>query len=345
MKKILMIGSGGRVRSTTLPVLERLSRCYSIQKVFSKDSDALEFKGAKIEPADMDLFSGSDLDGVDLVYVAVTKPNFPRVLKTLCAHDVSGIDLLIETPALLFKHFCHAGFFQRFKNAWAAEDCIALPCFDFLYMETLRCVPGDPEHVEFHHSAYKYHSIATLKTLLRCSRITSARRKKTDKAKGTVCRSFTLSNNRTGRVHEPRDYSRGSFVLSGGNWDVTDASHAGGEDGGLLEPVVADGSCKGFRIGDAAWDLNEDETALMGGVKSGSSVTSMMDEMKRVGLFRMLVRIHDGKGGYPLEEALDDMVIDYYLDRLGFYSSNPLMSVKSVMGRMLLKGLTGIIPG
>ena len=71
----------------------------------------------------------------------------------------------------------------------------------------------------------------------------------------------------------------------------------------------------------------------------GASVTSWMDGMKRVGLYRLLKQ---GEG-YPLVEALDDMVADYYLDRLGFYHANFLMSVRSGLGAYLLSAATRIL--
>ena len=73
------------------------------------------------------------------------------------------------------------------------------------------------------------------------------------------------------------------------------------------------------------------------------TVTSRMDDMKRVGLYRMMKRIHEGGGGYPLAEALDDMVADYYLDRLGFFRANPLMSVKTGSGAFLLRTVTRVL--
>jgi hypothetical protein len=39
------------------------------------------------------------------------------------------------------------------------------------------------------------------------------------------------------------------------------------------------------------------------------------------------------------------MVIDYYLDRLGFYSANPLMNIRSGPGRLLLRSITRLLSG
>ncbi len=83
----------------------------------------------------------------------------------------------------------------------------------------------------------------------------------------------------------------------------------------------------------------------MGEENSGLGITARMEDLKRVGLYRLLGGIHGGKGAYSLREALDDMVIDYFLDKIGFFPAPALFGVKSPLGALLLKTVTKLANG
>jgi hypothetical protein len=104
---------------------------------------------------------------------------------------------------------------------------------------------------------------------------------------------------------------------------------------------VEDGECTGFRIGATETSLTADERALVrpkapDAGHPARSVTARMDDMKRAGFLRLLERIHSGEGAYPVDQALDDMAVDYHLEKLGRYVSNPLTSPRFASGRFLL---------
>ncbi|MHC4942551.1 MAG: hypothetical protein ACYTG7_05965 [Planctomycetota bacterium] len=341
-KKMMILGAGKRFQSSTLPVLERLDALYSVVRIFDKQQMTLKIRDQTIETQDPDRFDGlfGDLADLDLIYVAVPKQNVPNVLKRLARHDLSHTDLLIETPVLLFKHFSHVDLFDKFRNVWVAEDCIALPWFDTVRAALDQGMIGELQEIFFDWSAYKYHGLAMLKTLFDCNRITFAKRKKL-KA-GEVKRQIRFSNRKSGYVLEPRDYSRGRFLLKGSAGSISDYESI--EKGNrILAPMISEGIWQGFGVDDMASMLNEDEIALLGEGPGESTITARMDDLKRVGLYRLLKSIHQGEGGYPLEEALDDMVIDYYLDRIGLFITGPFMSVKTGMGKSLLRSFMKIV--
>jgi hypothetical protein len=339
-KRLLIIGTGKRMQTTALPVLEKLDGYYDLQGIYSKNRKVLRFQDEGYETGEMEDLKVEAIAASDLIYMAVTKQSVPRVLLKLSEFDVSDKDLLIETPVLLFKHFCYVDLLKKFRNVWVAEDCVALPCFDAVRAALDQKVIGDLREVEFFQSAYKYHGLAMLKNLLEGDRITRANRKKMKPH--YQCRTFTFPGERMGRVIEPRDYDKGRFTLRGSQGAISDFSE---DERGVrvLEPVVANDLWKGFRVGDVVSNLKLDEIDLMGEQDSSSSITSRMDDMKRVAFYRLLKNIHGGEGAYPLDEALDDMVIDYYLDKVGFYFANPLMSIKSGKGRSLLRAVTRVL--
>ena len=52
--------------------------------------------------------------------------------------------------------------------------------------------------------------------------------------------------------------------------------------------------------------------------------------------------ISAGRGGYPVREGLDDMLIDYALLKFGRWISTPLTSVHSAPARALFAGMSRI---
>ena len=135
-----------------------------------------------------------------------------------------------------------------------------------------------------------------------------------------------------------------NFIILGKNGSISDFPHSI-QNIQLLEPILEDKKWSGFKIEEHKSQLEEDEIRLMGSVKSGVTITSRMDDMKRIGYYRLLKKIYDGRGGYPLEEALDDMVVDYLLDKIGFYRFSLLMSSKSKLGFAFYKSLSKLALG
>jgi len=337
-KRILIIGAGKRVQTAALPAIEKLGGLYEAHKIYSRTEKTFSAGGATYTTSTFDTLSNDDMSIVDLVYIAVTKDQTPNVLKKLNDFDISKIDLLIETPVLLFKHYHYVSLLEKYRNVWASEDCIDLPCFDLLTNSPE--LIGPVKEVEFFQSAYKYHSIATMKRLLECATISRASRKKI--SHDLVCRTFKFANGRIGRVMEPRDYSKGKFIIFGEQDSLADYKHEGNSSW-MITPIKEAPLWSGFRAKSTETHLCEDEKALMGDSDFDLSITSRMEDMKKVGFFRMLKKIHDGEGGYPVVEAIDDMIIDYYLDRIGFYINSPLMSIKSSVGRLLLRSFTRLV--
>jgi hypothetical protein len=66
-----------------------------------------------------------------------------------------------------------------------------------------------------------------------------------------------------------------------------------------------------------------------------------MEAMKRVGFLRLLRRLASGKGAYPVEQALEDMVVDYHLERFGRYLATPLTRPDAPLAKLILGLLTG----
>ncbi len=333
-RRVLVIGAGQRVQTDVLPALAALGERFFVNGVFARTARTLELGGDEHLVLPLDRLTADDLAACDLIYVAVSKGGVPKVLRRLAPLDRSGIDLVIDTPVMLFKHLGQLDLLRGFRNAWVAEDCSTLPWVDLLRQPAAREALGDLRAVTCDRSAWRYHGLALLKTLFGGAAIRTGRRRA---APGGERVELGFAGGGRGTIVEPRDYAAGRFVITGTRATASDAPAPG--SGELpLELVVQDGACRGLRLGSARVELDPAESALVGPVTDNDTITSKMDQLKRVGLARMLATIHGGGEGYPLDEALDDMAVDYYLEKLRRYRANPLMSIKSRWGRKLVGG-------
>ena len=333
-KKVLVVGFGKRVREAALPAIAACEGLELAGIVARSSRREGEYEVGALE----DLVS---LEGIDVAYLAVGKDATPAVLGKLAALDASGTELLVETPVVRFKHFCHVRSLAAFRRVSVAEDCAYLPWFDTVRAARKEGLLGDPAELLLHHSAYAYHGLATAKALLGAARVRSGRRARVATGpNGPVMeRRIRFAGGTRAVVHEPRDYATGSWTLVGTKGSISD--EAGGAAGAhQLEVLVEDGLVAGFRVAGVETRLTNSERALTGGSPAGASVTARQEAMKRVGFLRIWDRIASGDGGYPLADGLDDMVIDYHLEKLGRYVANPLTSPRSPLARLLLGAVT-----
>jgi hypothetical protein len=257
-RRVLVIGAGWRVQTDVLPALAAQSGAWSLAGLFARSDRSVTAGGQQYAVRSIQDLRENDLRPGDLVYVAVAKGAVPEVLARLQAHDLSRVDLLIDTPVLLFKHAGHAQALSAFRRVWVAEDCATLP-----WIETVRAASegelGELRDVRLDRSAWHYHGLALIKTLLGDGRVVRARRRRTGQTSALV--EVALSRGGAGTLIEPRDYAAGHFVLTGSRGAVTDAApgtsgapRTGGGAGApgvqRIEMVVSGGLCTGFRIGD-----------------------------------------------------------------------------------------------
>lgn len=328
---VLVIGSGKRVREVALPAFRRMGARLTPRAVFARTAKELVVEGATYGVRAFDTLRRDDLAGLSLVYVAVTKDAVPAVLARLCELGVAPLDLLIDTPVVRFKHFRHARKLAAFRRAWVAEDCVYLPWLDPLRAALAAGVIGDPTRVLFDRSAYAYHGLATAKALLGVTRVRRARRR--PDADGLHRRTLHFAGGLRADVLEPRDYALGRFEVHGTRGVISDAA---GEGRLHLTALTGGGLVRGFQVADHAAQLTDAEAELTAGDADDASLTQRMERMKRVGFLRLLEALADGRGAYPVREALDDMVVDYHLEKAGLYVANPFTSARSPLARGLL---------
>ncbi|MFN0006323.1 MAG: hypothetical protein ACKVXR_00320 [Planctomycetota bacterium] len=331
-RRVWIVGAGKRVRETALPALLSMPESFEVAGVLARTSRDMEAAGRRFPVRALGDLRPQDLARGDLVYVAVGKDAVPEVLGHLKRFDRAHLELLIDTPVLRFKHLRHRSLLEGWDRAGVAEDTIHLPWY-----ETARAAAGEIASVVFDRSAYAYHALAQAKALCGARAVTRARRVRMDG--GRSRRELELARDGSGSIAratilEPRDYSLGRFVVVGARGLVTDRLETP-EEGTHLAPILENGVCVGFRAGDAATRLSPDEIDLARTDSPGASVTARMESMKRIGFRRILAGVATGRGAYPPEEGLDDMAIDWFLERFGRWRAAPLLDVHSGVGRAL----------
>ncbi len=337
-RRALVIGSGQRVREAALPALSSLPERFELAGIRSRKPKTIQ-SGEREHPVlPLEDLNQAALDDVDLIYLVVKKPAVPLVLRQLGALNLARVDLLIETPVLLTKHLGHRKLLRPFRNVWVSEDCSTLPWIDVAFEAAARSDWGPLRRAFLDRSGYAYHGVALLRTLFAGQHLVGARRQAA--GEGLRKRTYRYSAGGVGEVLEPRDYDRGALDLEFAGGRLSDRPDTG--DGLTLEPIVEGGACLGFRAGDVEARLSPAEAELMGTPKGSSGVWAWMDGAKRVGFHRLLAAIADGRPAYSVDDALDDALIDYHLERLGRYRPNPLTSAGGSLSGPLFGLLTRV---
>lgn len=334
IRRALVVGAGQRVREAALPAFQQADDLFHVEALVARSERELEVQGRTYPVRNLAQLGPADLEGIDLVFLCVSKDAIPKVLARLAALGPARCELLIDTPVVRFKHFRATRWLDAFARVGVAEDCTTLPWVPLLR----ECVEageiGELREVVFRHSAWAYHGQALAKALLGEPRVDGGRR--VHQGGEAYLRTLRLGRRRA-VVHEPRDYASGSFRMYGSAGSVGDDP---AEEGLLVEPVREAGRVAGFRIGAREVRLDAQEAALMEDARPEARVTGLMEPAKRVGFLRLLRSIHAGHGAYPLLEGLDDMVVDYHLEKFGRYVQNPFTSPRGALGRALLRRVT-----
>jgi hypothetical protein len=335
-KNAALIGSGKRVLETALPCFLAAQEHWQLAGMYSRTAKSVDLGPARFEVQALERLDQAQLSKLDLVYLCVSKKAVPAVLARLKALDRSRTDLLIETPVLLFKHLGHLNLLQGWRNVWVSEDCVTLPWLEPIDRAIAAGAIGELKHVVFVQSAFAYHGVALAKRLLGGRVLRGSRQKL---AGEFAQRQLKLSAGRGATFFEPRDYGVGRTVWIGSRGVLTDGQ--GRASGQVHVRVERRGDqALAFHAGDAVRVLDPLEQQLIGPPQGAETLSAWMDGGKRVGFLAFLRQIAAGQGAYPLAEALDDALVDYHLDKLGAYLSNPLTHVRSAPGRALMRLIT-----
>ncbi|MCB9916029.1 MAG: hypothetical protein H6828_12945 [Planctomycetes bacterium] len=340
-RRVLVVGSGERVRKAALPVF---AACEGLEVagVVSRKPKEIEAGGERYAVSALDALDAARLAEVDLVYMVVSKPAVPSVLAHLRRFDVARLELLIETPVMLVRHFGHLDRLAGFRAVSVTEDTEPLPCFAPIHALERSGELGALVSATFDRSAYAYHGVAMAKAALSGARVVRARQRRLDAGRRervlTVARSDGALRSAT--LLDPRDYAAGTLRFEFERGVVCD--HDDPAATLRLEPLLEGEALAGFRAGDHVRRFDDVERALVGPRGAGPGATAWMDGLKRVGLLALMRSVVAGGGAYPLDAALEDALVDYALERGGRYVATRLADPRRGLGRLGFKLLTAL---
>lgn len=333
MRRVWILGSGKRVQDAAIPAIRRATG-FTLQGVLARTAKTITVEGEDVHVTPLADLKSEELQPGDLIFSAVAKVAVPDVLATLGKLGVGEVDLMIDTPVLLYKHMGCLPLLDPFRNVWVSEDTTTLPCWDPVRASIAAGDIGEVRRVVLDRSGYAYHAFAMGKAVFGNSFVRAAKRWKSEKRRG----AHFMSGGEL-EIRDPRDYSIGRIRIEGTTAAISDSPDKSEH---LLQAIIVNGECTGFRVGAHESLLSDVERTLMGGPKGvpTAGVTVWMEGQKRVGFLRLLNAINSDAGAYPLEQAIDDTVADYHLERVGRYAPNPFTSPRSGLGRFLLRVLT-----
>ncbi|QDU68529.1 Gfo/Idh/MocA family oxidoreductase [Engelhardtia mirabilis] len=334
--RIAIVGAGQRVVQTALPVLRTLTAEFELAGIFSRTPRTLEAAGARHEVEPLEKLDAARVRELDALYVVVAKSAVPDVIERLAGLEPRNVDLLIETPVMLPKHLHRAGALGAFRTASVTEDCLTLPFVEAIGDCVRTGAIGELRSAVLSHAAYAYHGIATFKALLGARHVVSARRRHLG---GPFhLREYSFDRGLRGVAIDPRDYSAGRVMVVGSRGSIADHAHR--EDGHIELETLREGSrCAGFKVGDAVRRLNDAEQDLMGEPRPGDGVWVWMDGCKRVGFRQLLLGLCRSVPAYPVQNALEDALVDYHLEKFGGYVRNPLTSAGGLVVGTILRSV------
>lgn len=326
-RRVWIVGAGKRVLETALPAIASVPRQFEVAGIFARRVRTVDAAGRRFLVRTIDELRAGELEREDLVYVAVGKDSVPEVLRRLATLDRASLELLIDTPVLRLKHLRHHRLLEGWARAGVAEDTAFLPWY-----EPVRAAVGDVRRIVFDRSAYAYHGLAQSKALVEAEGVSHAKRIRGKD--GAARREIVLQGGARAEVIEPRDYAVGRIVVEGTRGRITDKLSPG-EKGTELVPLLEKDACGGFRAGDIAEHLAPEEAELTRGDPTAATITARMESMKRVGFRRLLLAISDGRGSYPIDAGLEDMAVDWFLERFGRWRRTPFTDVRRGFARSL----------
>jgi len=347
--RVTIVGAGKRVVETALPALLAAETDFEVRAIFARsEREMVCGPTRRFAVSGIDGLTAADVAETDLFYVAVGKGAVSTVLRTLTKFDVSQKALLLDTPVLLWKQLHSLKVLERFGSASVAEDCVALPWYEAIAnFRRSRGLPP-PSRIRFDRSAYKYHALAMAKSLLEDPDVVAGSVVRHPDGRST--RTLRFARGGTVRMDEPRDYARGvihlewtGVVITDGGSAVTTADFSDPRSERIdLVPWIEAGACVGIRAGDGAVRLDAAEQSLQHVRNPALSITSRMEDWKRIGFLRLLRRLRSGDPGYPILAGLDDSLVDTQLERLRRYRRNPFTTIGTASGRRMLTMLARV---
>lgn len=290
----LLIGAGKRVVSDIMPALESLPE-YHIAGVYARSPRMLFGARRTYAVRALEEIRIADIAAAKVLYLSLPPQEVQPVLAQLERFDCTHITLILPTPV---HHEVHS---DMFAQVFVEEDMVFLPWLSALP----RTAEDTSRRLILDRSAYRYHALALIKTIL--GRVRWGVRLGRS--------SYIWCTEGRALLKEPRDYATGRLHFKQKSTIVTDRP---GSDAIAIELLTEGRRCTGFRIGGDIEQLSPEESELFGPTREGDTIVTRMHDCKRVGLRRLLHAAAAGQGR-GVGEGQHDVHVVTSLRRFGVY--------------------------
>lgn len=283
-KRVLIIGSGLRVRNAILPALWCLRAELEIAGIYSRSEKEISLFDGQFQMTTKNSLEKVDFKSIDLIMLAITISEVPNVLKILSKHNTKHIVLMLDTPVLLPKDILAIRYFQNFRKVLVSEDMIAFPPFVLARQLICEGKIGKLKNIWFFYNGYKYHALASLK-MLTGSRIVRLRSRRFTNNLMQKDAHFIGSVRAT--IYEPRDYDKGKFLLEGTSGYIADYDYPG-KSLYRIGYNIENGDFHGLTLNRYAVDKNQADKIYFANIPRNLFEKSLINSMKIRGLMDLI---------------------------------------------------------
>ncbi|WP_256787862.1 Gfo/Idh/MocA family oxidoreductase [Frankia sp. AvcI1] len=345
-RRVLIIGSGRRIRKNFLPAFAQRRDQFELVGLWSRTREHAERAAAPWgvpvvgSPAEV-------LDAVDTVVVSVSTTAVRAVLRDL-AERAPQLSVVLDTPVFgQAAHLPAMATLRSFARVVVAEDYMNYPQWTLARRAVADGLIGEVRSVELAHSGYRYHGLALIRSLADFDHVTVATRRR---AGADVRFDFRLRRGLRGRITEPYDQARGTTTITGEKGVITDSARVGAVGAGaghgpvhVLRPR-GDARPDGYLLDgpDLLGGLELDLPALPALLDAEVPDRSLFNALKTCGLLEVLAAVTGEAfhSRYTYREALYD-----HLTTAVLRTSPLVVDPVAGAGGNIVGGLDGVFTG
>lgn len=341
LKKILVIGSGKRVKEGIIPALFCLQNEFEIEAVYSRSIKTISLFNDTWKKKTIDDLRGVDFKKLSYIFIAVTLSEVPKVLKKLSDFDTSHITVFLDTPVLPHTKLGASKYFKNFKNVLVPEDSIALPSFKLAKKLIGEGKIGKLKRIYIFHEGYRYHALAALK-FLTSSNVKKITNKVWSKKADCIEWDFHFKNVRATML-DPRDYNAGRFLIVGEKGMIADYNLTGANTY-RIEYIVENGNYRGLKLNGQKVEADNLDKLFLKNVSDDLYKKSVMNSMKIRGIMEILNGVDKGdkKYFYSAKTGIYDILAIMISEKFGYFRDFSFGKISSFA--LLAKMLSKVLP-
>lgn len=323
--KILIIGSGERIRQVILPALHCMQPKVKVAGIHSRTQSTVETLANAWGCRGSSELTDFDFNQIDLIIIAITKENNPQILQKLIDLNAHHLPILLDTPPVHLSGLRDLKWFKRFTNLYITEDEIAHPYWQMATRLIQNGKIGRLQKVWLYHSAYRYHGFARLRWLSNGSHVLASRA--TGYPGGASELHLRFANGLRGTMIEPFTTGHAHFMMTGTEGTITTMPISLIEEGTthfhLSHERKADGRISHYLINGDAQPANRlDQLYFQNLPLNKFEDHSAWNLHKIRGVMELIEAIENGASSpyrYTYQDANYDYVASTMLRRLPIY--------------------------